>query len=97
MLTLYRMAFAPARKSCRIGLLFTHNGDFGAISVTERSCAAPISKVKSHILDRCSYYTGAVALPVKCVYSLRFTFTANANRQIQGDNFLYLEISRNNS
>ena len=26
------------------------------ISVTERSCAAPISKVVSHISDRCSYY-----------------------------------------
>ena len=34
-------AFAPARKSHRIRLLFTHNnGDFGAISVTERSCTA---------------------------------------------------------
>ena len=30
----------------------------GAISVTKRSCAAPISKVESHILDRCSYYSG---------------------------------------
>ena len=28
--------------------------DFGAISVTERSCTALISKVKSHLLDRCS-------------------------------------------
>ena len=55
----YRIAFAPARKSYRItGLLFTHKkGDFGAISVTERSCAAPISKLESHISDRCSYYT----------------------------------------
>ena len=31
----------------RIGLLFTDkNGDFGAIFVTERNCATPISKVK---------------------------------------------------
>ena len=42
--TKYRIVFAPARKPYQIGLQFTHNnGDFGAISVTERSCAAPIS------------------------------------------------------
>ena len=47
------IALARARKSYQIGLLFTHkNSDFGAISVTERSCAAPISKVESHISDR---------------------------------------------
>ena len=52
MLTLYQIAFAPTQKSYRIGLLFTHkNGDFGAISVTGRSCPVPISKVKRHILD----------------------------------------------
>ena len=45
--------FAPAQKSYRIGLLFTNkNGDFGAISGTERSCAAPISKVECFISDR---------------------------------------------
>ena len=59
MFTLNRIAFAPARKPYRIGLLFTYeNGDFGTISVTERSYAAPISKVVSHILNRCSCYTG---------------------------------------
>ena len=59
MYTPYRVAFAPARKPYRIGLLFTHkNGDFGAISVTEQSCAALISEAESHISDRCSYYTG---------------------------------------
>ena len=43
----------PTRKRYRIGLLFAHkNGDFGAISVTERSCAALISKVESDISDR---------------------------------------------
>ena len=43
MFALRWIAFAPARKSYRIGLLLTHkNGDFGAISVTKRSCAAPI-------------------------------------------------------
>ena len=60
MLTLYRTAFAPGRKPYRtLGLLFTHkNRDFGAISVlTERSCAAPISKVKSHISHRCSAFS----------------------------------------
>ena len=32
---------------------FTHeNGDFGSIYVTERSYAAPTSKVESHISDR---------------------------------------------
>ena len=40
----------PAQKPYRIAILFTRkNGDFGAISVTERSCAAPISKVERHI------------------------------------------------
>ena len=39
--TLYRIDLAQTQKSYRVGLLFTHkNGDFGAISVTERSCAA---------------------------------------------------------
>ena len=45
-----------------IWLLFTHkNADFGAISVTGRSCCAPVSKAGSHnrigvhtILDRFS-------------------------------------------
>ena len=51
-------ALAPARKSHRIGLLFTRkNCDLLAISVTEQSCAAPISKVEGHISDSCSYYT----------------------------------------
>ena len=41
MFTLYRIVFALTRK----GFPFTHkNGVFGAISVTERSCAAPISQ-----------------------------------------------------
>ena len=47
------MAFAPSRKSYRIRLLFTHmNGCDVTISVTERSCAAPISKVERDISDR---------------------------------------------
>ena len=48
--TLYRVAFTPAQKQYRIGLRFTNkNGDFGAISVTERSSAARISKVERDI------------------------------------------------
>ena len=51
--TLYWRGFSPPRKPCLIRLLFTHkNGDFGAVSVTKRSCAAPVSKVESHISDR---------------------------------------------
>ena len=46
---LVRIVLAPVRKPHRIGLLFTHrNGDFRAISVAERSCVAPISKVERH-------------------------------------------------
>ena len=48
--------FRPSVRPYRIGLLFSHkNGDFGAISITQRSCAEPISKVESHISDRCSH------------------------------------------
>ena len=51
------IAFAPARKPHRIGLLFVRhkNGDFGAISITERLKAAPISKAESHISDGLNY------------------------------------------
>ena len=43
--SLYREAFTTARKPCRIWLQFTNKDTgFGAISLTERSCAAPISK-----------------------------------------------------
>ena len=45
-----RVAFAPAQKLYLVGPLFTHvNGYFGAISVTEQSCAASISEVETHI------------------------------------------------
>ena len=61
MVTLYWIAFLPPRKSYRIGIRLTHvNGDFDAISVTEQNCAAPISKVESHLSHRCSYFTGEV-------------------------------------
>ena len=46
------------RKSDWIRLLFTHkNGNFGAISVKERSCAKTISKVESDITDEVLYHT----------------------------------------
>ena len=57
MFTLSRIAFAQALKPYRTGLLFTHeNRDFGAISVTERSCVAQISEVESRKSDRHSHY-----------------------------------------
>ena len=48
MFTLYWIGFVSARKPYWIRLLFTH-GCGGAISVTERRCAPPISKVESII------------------------------------------------
>ena len=51
--TLCRMALASARKPYRIDIVFTHkNGDCGAISIKERSCTAPISKMEPHISDK---------------------------------------------
>ena len=49
--------FCAGTKTIRdLGLLFSHkNSDCGAISVTERSCTAPISKEESHISGRCSF------------------------------------------
>ena len=44
--------------TCHLVCIDLKNGDFGAIFVTERSWAAPISQVESHISDRCSYYNG---------------------------------------
>ena len=39
--TLYQIDFAQTQKPYRMGILLTpNNGDFGAISVTERSCPA---------------------------------------------------------
>ena len=53
MTTLYRRALSPAQKPYRIELSFTQEGgDFGAVSVTERSCPVSILKVDHHILDR---------------------------------------------
>ena len=58
MVKLYWIAFVPPRKSYRIGILYTHmNGDFDAISMTERNCVRPISKVESHVLDTLGVHT----------------------------------------
>ena len=52
MFTLNQRVFAPAQKTYRIGILFTHkNGSFGTISVKERSCIVPVSNVKGHLSD----------------------------------------------
>ena len=49
----------PDRFTCRHeSSPLRYTGDFGAFSVMERCCAARISKVESHISDRCLYYTG---------------------------------------
>ena len=50
MFTLNRIALVPAADG--IDLFTQKNGDFGAISVTERGCAVPISAVESHLSDR---------------------------------------------
>ena len=56
MFTSYWTAFAPARKSYRIELRFTHkNVDFGALSVTERSC--PRQSLKWRVTYRKGVYT----------------------------------------
>ena len=39
---------------CIMGNWKIENG--GAISVTERTCAVPISKLESHISNRCPHY-----------------------------------------
>ena len=83
--TLYQVAFTPAQKQYRIGLQFTHkNGDFGAISVMERSWVAPITKVESHISDRCSYYTEKLLLLARSTtrYSENIAFIHTAEKAI---------------
>ena len=57
---LYRITFAPVRNHTECLLFRYKNGDFSAISVTEQRCVAPISKVESHISERCLHYTGEI-------------------------------------
>ena len=55
MFTLYEIDFTPARKPYRIRLLFTHN----IFSITEPAkLPRVISKLESHIWDKCSHYAG---------------------------------------
>ena len=55
-----QIAVVSTRKPNRRGLPLTgKNGDFSAISVTERSCAAPILKVERYISDRFLLVLGA--------------------------------------
>ena len=77
MFTLYKIAFAATGIPHRIGILFTHkSADFGAISATKRSWAAPISKVESHISDevfilyRVAFRVGTNSYPAHCKLSL---------------------------
>ena len=71
--------FVVPRKSYRIELLFTHkNRCDGAICVKRRSCAASISKVKSHISDRCSYYIGQLL----CVNRTHIRYDFRGGRRI---------------
>ena len=52
MFTIYRIAFPPPQKPYWTGILSTHkNGDFYAIALTKRICAARLCKLKSHISD----------------------------------------------
>ena len=46
------------------------NGDFRAISITVLSCAFPISKVESRIMDLCSQYTQLFIWAPKKHYAL---------------------------
>ena len=63
MVTLYWIAFVPPRKSYQIGIMFSHmNGDFDAISMTERNCVTPISKVESHVLVTSGLYFAGQSL-----------------------------------
>ena len=58
----------PAQNPYRIGLSVETSerrvNDLGASSVTERRCVVPVSKVESHILDRCSQFSSVPSYPV---------------------------------
>ena len=50
---IHTMPLGSCVSTSRIEIVFTHkNGDFAAISITERSCTAPISKMEPHISDK---------------------------------------------
>ena len=71
--TLYRIAFAPARKPYRIGLLFTHKNDNDNDNAAMLRRAFP--KVKSHIgqvftLYRIAFCVCTCSYPVKSEHSI---------------------------
>jgi len=74
-----QVTFVPARNPYRTGLSVKTSArwvdDFGAISVTERRCPAPVSKVESHILDRCSHFSSTRNYPMLVVW----TYIASEN------------------
>ena len=105
MFTLYRIALASAPKPYRIGLIFTRvkNGNLGKISVTERSCTAPVLKVGSHMLDKCSYYTGGLfvsaAKAIQCKHSLKDAawHPKRYSKSFINESFIYDYETRNES
>ena len=42
------------------------NDDFDAISMTERNCVTPISKVETHVLDKLGVYSLSCRLTFDC-------------------------------
>ena len=93
MFTLLWIAFEPTRNipNRASPLLFTHkNGDCGVISVTKRSCAAPISKVERHISDRCWHDTGY--LFVAALKAIRFSINIAELKQL-GNGLFYHAFS----
>ena len=68
-----------------IGLLFIHkNGCGDAISETERSCAATIFKVESHISYRCSHHTGELFVAMDMFVAPREAIRYSANTALEG-------------
>ena len=57
-------SFCTGTKTIADRTFTNKNKDLGANAVTERSRSAPISKVESHISDKCSHYTYRIDVPV---------------------------------
>ena len=77
MFILYKMAFAPAQKPYRIGLLFTHkNRDFGAISATAGSCVAPRRSLRWRVTYRIgSHYINKLFMSSRKPYRIGLLLT----------------------
>ena len=100
-------SFCAGTITIPVGYLFTHkNGDFGAISVAERSCAAPspISKVERYISDRflvtlwCSgnrYSNVSLSFPIQCWATCILEHWDDCNTQINtGEGENHSSVSR---